>query len=145
MEDKYFEQYRSKQAERLKLIRKRAGYTQEQMSEIMKLSVSGYKKIESGESQLTTERIMLLDQSMNVSADYLLFGDEPTVENAWRNVQILDDEAKMRMMLRLYAYFLQSRSGTANRIKDGKQLDDAMERFARILSEEREDSCRDES
>lgn len=47
---------------RIKTVRKDLGYTQEQFAEILERSLSGYKKLESGEVHLTLDKICLLKQ-----------------------------------------------------------------------------------
>lgn len=56
---------------RIKTVRKDLGYTQEQFAEILELSLSDCKKLESGEVHLTLDKIYLLKQKLGLSADYI--------------------------------------------------------------------------
>lgn len=56
---------------KIKTVRKDLGYMQEQFAEILELSLSGYKKLESGEVHLTLDKIYLLKQKLGLSADYI--------------------------------------------------------------------------
>ena len=47
-----------KETIRLKEIRKELGYTQEKFAEIMKMSLSGYKKLESGEIRISVDKLI---------------------------------------------------------------------------------------
>lgn len=64
---------------RLKEIRKENGYTQEQFSELMEMSLNFYGKIELGESRLSIEKMILLHDRFNVDINYLLTGTKNNV------------------------------------------------------------------
>lgn len=69
---------RMQSACRLRQIRENADLTQEQFSEILGISVSAYKKVESGENQVSIASLSNLYKKMNVSTDYILFGKRKT-------------------------------------------------------------------
>lgn len=64
---------------RLRDIRKENGYTQEEFSEIMGVSLNFYGKIERGESSLSIEKMVLLHDKFNVDLNYLLTGVKNSV------------------------------------------------------------------
>lgn len=89
---------------RIKTVRKDLGYTQEQFAEILELSVSGYKKLESGEVHLTLDKIYLLKQKLGLSADYILYGEKTELNEVWVEICKLPLEEKWLMIMRMYAY-----------------------------------------
>lgn len=101
------------QNRRLRDFRKKNGYTQEQFAEILEITTSGYKKIESGECRLTKERIIMLTEKLNISEGYLLFGNRPNMDNAWVQIMGLSDREKMYILLRLNEYFVKIKKSSA--------------------------------
>lgn len=97
---------------RLRQIRESADLTQEQFSEILGISVSAYKKVESGENQVSLASIRKLYKEMNVSADYILFGKNRGMDEAWETVLNCSETDKMFLMLRLFIYFTKHKKGT---------------------------------
>lgn len=64
--------------QRLKECRKKAGETQAQLGELLSFYKSRISEIESGRSMATLDKVTLICQHYNVSADYLLgLTDEP--------------------------------------------------------------------
>ena len=64
-------------AERLKDLRKKARYSQEQVAEILSVSRQAVSKWESAQGYPDIENIIKLAQMYEVSTDYLLLGKEP--------------------------------------------------------------------
>lgn len=69
-------------AERLKDLRKEAGYSQEQVAELLNVSRQAVSKWESAQGYPDIENIVKLAQMYEVSTDYLLLGKEPPTRNA---------------------------------------------------------------
>lgn len=65
---------------RIRTIRKDLGYTQEQFAEIMDMSISAFKRLDNGKTKLSIEKIYLLVERLNLSADYILYG-----KKLWEN------------------------------------------------------------
>lgn len=61
-------------AERLQELRKQAGYSQEQLAELLGLSRQAVSKWESGQGKPEIDNIVKLTEIYDVSADYLLSG-----------------------------------------------------------------------
>lgn len=61
--------------ERLRTRRSALGITQESVSEQIGVSLRYYQMIERGERKVSLERLIGLSGALNVSLDYLLFGD----------------------------------------------------------------------
>lgn len=97
--------YSSKICERLKKVRVENGYTQAQIAEILDISNEAYKKIERGESRISVEKLILLEEKLNISADYLMFGRKCDIDSAWEGVMELSDVDRFKALLRLCAYF----------------------------------------
>lgn len=63
-------------AERLAVLRKERGYTQQQLADRIAVHVQQLKRYEAGSSQPTLHVIRKLATALNVSADLLLFGKD---------------------------------------------------------------------
>ena len=67
--------------ERVNLLRKRAGLSQQQLGEILGLTHKSISMLESGGRSTTIEKLVILAEYFQVSTDYLLgITDDP----AWR-------------------------------------------------------------
>lgn len=62
--------------ERLQDMRKKAGYSQEQLAELLGISRQAVSKWESGQGNPDIDNIIKLTKVYQVSADYILFGLE---------------------------------------------------------------------
>lgn len=102
---------RMQSACRLRQIRENADLTQEQFSEILGISVSTYKKVESGENQVSIASLSNLYKKMNVSTDYILFGKKKDVEETWQTILNCTEQDKLFLLLRLLAYFTKIKHG----------------------------------
>ena len=63
-------------AERLQDLRKKAGYSQEQVAEQLGLSRQAVSKWESGQGKPDLDNLVRLTEIYNTSADYILLGTE---------------------------------------------------------------------
>lgn len=96
---------RVQSANRLRQIRDGAKLTQEQFAEILGISVSAYKKVESGENQVSLSCLRNLHNAMNVSSDYILYGDRENLDDTWCMILNCTEQDKMVLLLRLFSYF----------------------------------------
>lgn len=62
--------------QRIKMLRKSQGLTQEQLSELINVSPHYIYEIESGLKQMSLDTFKSIVSTLNTSADYLLFGNE---------------------------------------------------------------------
>ncbi len=85
---------------RLKKVREKMRLTQEAFAAKLGISVSAYKKLESGENGLSTRMLRMLKKE-NISSDYLLFGEVRPVEQLWVEVENSKAEDKMEILVRL--------------------------------------------
>lgn len=121
-------------AERLKKIREGAGYTQERFAEVLEVSLSSYKKIECANIQISLEALRKLHQKLNVSADYILFGETPNPKEAWNVVLNCNDYDKMFLLLRLFNYFSAAKGEIFPDKKTAKRSDKRIEDFIDLLN-----------
>ncbi len=96
---------RMQSATRLRQIRENANLTQERFAEILGISLSAYKKVESGENQVSLSCLRNLYNAMNVSTDYILYGDNKNLDDTWRMILNCSESDKMFLLLRLLVYF----------------------------------------
>lgn len=89
-------------AGRLKELRLNLKYTQEQFAEFLDISVQLYKKMESGENNISIATLHKMKNKLDFSVDYLLFGEKDDQEAVWNRVVALDDSAKEKLFLRLF-------------------------------------------
>lgn len=61
-------------AKRLQVLRKKAGYSQEQVAEMLGISRQAVSKWESGQGKPEIDNIIKLTKIYNVSSDYILLG-----------------------------------------------------------------------
>ncbi|QIB69052.1 helix-turn-helix transcriptional regulator [Aminipila butyrica] len=67
-------------AERLQALRKKANYSQEQVSDMLGISRQAISKWESGQGKPEIDNIIKLVEIYHVSADYILLGQEDTIQ-----------------------------------------------------------------
>lgn len=99
-------------AKRLRQVRMSMDYTQEKFAEILGISLTAYKKIESSENQITINGLRLLEKKLNISADYLIFGKHADFNETWKLIQNCSENDKMHLFLRLYSYFTKGKHAT---------------------------------
>lgn len=90
-------------ARRLKELRLNLKYTQEQFAEFLDISVQLYKKMESGENNISIATLHKMKNKMEFSVDYLLFGEKDDQDFVWNRVIALDDSDKEKLLLRLFS------------------------------------------
>lgn len=81
-------------AERLQDLRKKAGYSQEQVAEMLGISRQAVSKWESGQGKPDIENIIKLTEVYSVSADYILLGTEKEVTVSLEKKRELSHEYK---------------------------------------------------
>ena len=69
-------------AERLQDLRKKAGYSQEQLANLLGISRQAVSKWESSQGKPEIDNIIKLTEIYHVSADYILLGTEPAASPA---------------------------------------------------------------
>ncbi len=75
---------------RLRAIRKKNGYTQEQLADMLLLSVDSVSNMENGKTTCMPEHMMKICQIFNVSADYFYFSmDKELLQKETRDIEDL--------------------------------------------------------
>lgn len=98
-------------ATRLRGIRKNTRMTQEKFAEILELSLSAYKKIESAENQISIDSLRKIEEQLKVSSDYVLFGKRGDVDEIWKALLNCSECDKMVTLFRLMNYFTRAKDG----------------------------------
>ena len=96
-------------AARIRQIRETAGLTQEAFAEILGISLSGYKKIENAENQISLNGLRKLHRKLQVSTDYILLGENAHSDSVWEQIMNCTDSEKMFLMIKLLLYFTQTK------------------------------------
>lgn len=68
--------YKQGMSKRIKMRRRELNYTQEEISEILGISVKHFSETERGLTGLSVENLIKLSSALGVSIDYLIKGDE---------------------------------------------------------------------
>jgi len=92
-------------AARIREIRINGNLTQEQFAELLDLSLSAYKKLESGENQISIETLRRLKQQLKVSSDYILFGESKDSDEAWELFLNCSEYEKLLLLFRLMKFY----------------------------------------
>ena len=109
-----------KEKTRLKMIRKERGYTQEQFAELLEMSTSGYKKLESGEIGLGVDKLQILNEKFGISADYVLYEGKAELSETWEKAMRLPEQEKWKLYMRMHAYLVR-------KTKDDMLIEEATE------------------
>ncbi len=88
-------------AKRMKNIRNEYRMSQEKFAETLEISLSTYKKIESGQMGVSTDILKKVKHKFNVSSDYILYGDCENTEDVIDVVYNCSEMDKMKIFLKL--------------------------------------------
>lgn len=82
---------------RIKAERKNLGLTQEKLSELINVTPHYIYEIERGMKSMSVETLILLSEKMELSADYILFGNRrASLGSLYRKLDELSDERRIR-------------------------------------------------
>ncbi len=87
---------------RIQNRRKQQGYTQEQLAEMMNVSIQMISNLERGNKAIRIDNLINLSQILNISTEYILMGKETTSDIEALTSRILslsDKDKKMIEML----------------------------------------------
>lgn len=87
---------------RLRDIRCKLNLTQERFAEMLDISTQLYKKMEIGENNISINTIKKMKNKLNLSVDYLLFGEKDTLDEVWNKILTLQDIEKQLLLLKLF-------------------------------------------
>ena len=105
MSKMYTEKEKMKSALRLRQVREGENLSQEEFAEILGISASAYKKVERGENHVSLPCLKNLRKEMNVSTDYILYGDKKNLDDTWCMILNCSEQDKMFLFLSLFSYF----------------------------------------
>ncbi len=83
---------------RVKAERKRLGLTQEQLSEMINVTPHYIYEIERGMKAMSMETLINLSETMELSTDYILFGNQRrNLGEMYRMLDEMSDERRLRV------------------------------------------------
>ena len=87
---------------RLRDIRCKMNLTQERFAEMLDISTQLYKKMESGENNISLSTLQKMKKKLYFSTDYLLFGEKEEFIEIWNRTLALHDMEKELLLLKLF-------------------------------------------
>ena len=90
---------------RIQSRRKQLGYTQEQLAEMMNVSIQMVSNLERGNKAIRIDNLVNLSQILDISTDYILTGKETTDDIQALTSQLARLSEKDRKMLELLIGF----------------------------------------
>ncbi len=97
------EMYSKKEVgKRLREMRCKMNLTQEKFAELLDISTQLYKKMESGENNISISTLKKMKKKFNFSADYLLFGEKDSLIEVWDKTLALHSMEKELLLLKLF-------------------------------------------
>ena len=90
---------------RIQNRRKQQGYTQEQLAEMMNVSIQMVSNLERGNKALRIDNLINLSQILDISTDYILTGKETTDDIQTLTTRILQLSEKERKMVEMLVEF----------------------------------------
>lgn len=69
--------------ERIRRARENAGYSREKFAELLGVSVSYVSELERGRTGISIKNLKTVCNLLGLSADYILFGEERSVDQRW--------------------------------------------------------------
>lgn len=66
---------------RISYIRKERGYTQEKLAELAGISIQFLSDIENNKKNMTVKTLKNIADSLNITTDYIIYGEEESNEN----------------------------------------------------------------
>ena len=108
---------------RLKGVRIQRNLTQEEFADEFGISVSALKKLESGENGISTKRLRQL-KTMNISSDFILFGDEPDGDRILTELEGCSKTKKLEILVSLIMDFAKEKNNSQVMTKE--QLTEAV-------------------
>ncbi|MBQ8914267.1 MAG: helix-turn-helix transcriptional regulator [Lachnospiraceae bacterium] len=91
-------------AYRIQTYRMNNSLLQKEVASSLDISLSGLKKIETGQTNVTVPYLMKMHEEYGMSADYALFGETKGVDDILDSVSCLEYKDKLLLFVRLFAY-----------------------------------------
>lgn len=112
---------KQERAQRLQKIRLSKNLTQLVMAEKLEVSDRAYIAVEQGINNFSLDMLTKLREKYNISSDYLLYGDEKSIEDVWTSISSYGEIDKIRIFFLLAEHFL------------GKKISPGVDRVDRLL------------
>lgn len=90
---------------RIQNRRKQQGYTQEQLAEMMNVSIQMVSNLERGNKAIRIDNLMKLSQILNISTDYILTGKETADDMQALTARIAQLSQRERKMVEMLVEF----------------------------------------
>ena len=91
--------------QRIQVRRKQRGYTQEQLADLMNVSIQMVSNLERGNKAIRIDNLIKLSEILEVSTDYILTGKETAEDFGALNIRIEQLSERDRKMINLLADF----------------------------------------
>lgn len=104
--------------ERIKQARKSRGFTQEEMAEILDISVTHYQNIEYGKYNISYNHLSKICNLFNLSADYVLFDKETTQMNFDVFYEKLLPEERIELLIKIISRIYKDKSNQYGAVLD---------------------------
>lgn len=95
----------AKIGQRIQVRRKQRGYTQEQLADLMNVSIQMVSNLERGNKAIRIDNLIKLSEILEVSTDYILTGKETADDIGALNTRIEQLSERDRKMINLLADF----------------------------------------
>lgn len=96
---------------RIQNRRKQKGYTQEQLAEMMNVSIQMVSNLERGNKSIRIDNLINLSQILDISTDYILTGKETTDDIQALTARITQLPDRERKMIELLVGFCLQENG----------------------------------
>lgn len=103
---------------RIKQARINRGLTQEEMAEILDLSVTHYQNIEYGKYNIGNKHLAKICNLFNLSADYILFNKETTQMNFDVFYEKLSPEERVELLISIISRIYKDKSNQYGDVLD---------------------------
>ena len=76
-------------------------------------------------------QLVLIEERLNVPAEYIIFGKKDEFDELWLKSQMLSDKDKLRFFMRLYSYFINVKKSS---LVEASDIEMTEELFEKLLS-----------
>lgn len=87
--------------------------------------------MERGDVRIPIDKLVLIEERLNVPAEYIIFGKKDEFDELWLKSQMLSDKDKLRFFMRLYSYFINVKKSS---LVEASDIEMTEELFEKLLS-----------
>lgn len=95
---------KKKIAYRLQNFRLSNSLLQKEIANKLDMSLSGVKKVETGQTNVTVPYLMKMHEEYGLSADYVLFGKSESVDDVMNMISCFEYQDKLLLLIKLFSY-----------------------------------------